>query len=117
MPISTGGAALTHPALYASHVHSLPLSTLPSLPPSQYAKDFYIGQWLRDTDVELEKAMKGSTNAIDDLSLEDNVPAISSSAVALQQAEVKKGMLHSLISSKAQASLKSVGVALSVCSV
>ena len=61
--------------------------------------------------MELEKAMKGSTNAIDDLNLEDNVPAISSSAVALQQAEVKKGMLHSLISSKAQASLKSVGTA------
>lgn len=42
---------------------------------------------------------------MDTLTNED-VPAISSSAVALQQAELKKDILYSMISSKSQSELK-----------
>ena len=73
-----------------------------SLFSSQYARDFYIGQWLRDSQLELEKALQGPSDASTDLlALEDGEdPEISSSAVALQQAEVKKEMLHSLMDTK-----------------
>ena len=77
----------------------------------QYARDFYIGQWLQDTQVELEKVLKGSphspTSPSDPLSLDhDAVPAISQSASILQQAEVKKDMLHSLMEAKTLNSLR-----------
>ena len=76
----------------------------------QYSRDFYLGQWLRDTQLELEKVMKGSEEDMDTLTLEErgDAPVISSSAVALQQAEVKKDMLHSLICPKNQSEIKLV---------
>ena len=81
-----------------------------SLFSSQYARDFYIGQWLRDSQLELEKALQGPSDASTDLlALEDGEdPEISSSAVALQQAEVKKEMLHSLMDTKTLTKLKLV---------
>ena len=89
------------------HVYYLCLS------PSQYARDFYIGQWLRDSQLELEKALQGPSDASTDLlALEDGEdPEISSSAVALQQAEVKKEMLHSLMDAKTLTKLKLAPVA------
>ena len=74
----------------------------------QYSRDFYIGQWLRDTQLELEKAMKEAGEEMDPITTDGNgdVPAISSSAAALQQAEVKKETLHSLIGTKNQSELK-----------
>lgn len=80
-------------------------------PPPQFARDFYIGQWLRDTQLELEKVLKGSADSptfpMDILSMDQgNAPVISSSAVALQQAEVKKEMLHSLMEQKGFSSLR-----------
>ena len=85
----------------------------PCLSPSQYARDFYIGQWLRDSQLELEKALQGPSDASTDLlALEDgDDPEISSSAVALQQAEVKKEMLHSLMDAKTLTKLKLAPVA------
>ena len=76
----------------------------------QYSRDFYLGQWLRDTQLELEKVMRGSEEDMDTLTLEErgDAPVISSSAVALQQAEVKKDMLHSLICPKNQSDIKLV---------
>ena len=80
------------------------------LSPSQYARDFYIGQWLRDSQLELEKALQGPSDASTDLLAldEGEDPEISSSAVALQQAEVKKEMLHSLMDAKTLTKLKLV---------
>lgn len=80
-------------------------------PACAYARDFYIGQWLRDAQLDLEKALKGSLDPpdfpMDSLVLDQEaVPAISSSAIALQQAEVKKEVLHSFTDPKALASLK-----------
>lgn len=92
-----------------------PLSPSPCTPPVvvfllQYSRDFYLGQWLRDTQVELEKAMKETGEDMDSLTAENNgdIPVISSSAVALQQAELKKDILHSLIGPKSQSEIKSV---------
>jgi cohesin loading factor subunit SCC2 len=77
-------------------------------PSCAYSRDFYIGQWLRDTQLELEKAMKEAGEEMDPITTDGNgdVPAISSSAAALQQAEVKKETLHSLIGTKNQSELK-----------
>lgn len=74
----------------------------------QYSRDFYLGQWLRDTQLELEKAMKDTGEEMDPITTDRNgdVPAISSSAAALQQAELKKEILHSLIGPKNQSELK-----------
>ena len=93
--------------------HQSLIAVYAPLPCTQYARDFYIGQWLRDAQLELEKALKGSLDApdypMDCLVLDQEaVPAISSSAIALQQAEVKKDVLHSFTDPKALASLKYV---------
>lgn len=54
--------------------------------------------------------MKETGEDMDALSSERNgdVPVISSSAEALQQAELKKDILHSLIGPKSQSRIKSV---------
>lgn len=61
--------------------------------------------------MELEKALKGSDEAgaqpSDALYLEeDDLPVVSSSAVALQQTEVKKEMLHTLMDPKQHAVIR-----------
>ena len=52
--------------------------------------------------------MKDGGGDMDTLTSERNgdAPAINSSAVALQQAELKKDILYSMISSKSQSELK-----------
>ena len=87
---------------------------------SQYARDFYLGQWLQDTQVELEKALKGDSVepafASDAVATDDgDVPGISESATVLQQAEDKKEMLYSLMDIKTLQSLRSVLDHLSSC--
>ena len=59
--------------------------------------------------MELERAMKETGEDMDSLTAEKNgdIPVISSSAVALQQAELKKDILHSLIGPKSQSEIKS----------
>lgn len=92
--------------MFTVHVGSSLL--LPPLPPLQYARDFYIGQWLRDSQLELEKALRGNADSPTDPMIldEGDDPAISSSAIILQQAEVKKEMLHSLMETKTLTRLK-----------
>ena len=71
--------------------------------PLQYARDFYLGQWLRDTQVELEKALKGGgeDGPMETLGLEEEeLPVASLSAAALQQAQLKTEMLHALMDPK-----------------
>ena len=81
----------------------------------QFARDFYIGQWLYDTQLDLEKALKDNpqsptaqaeNNLLDD---HDDIPTISSSAVILQQSEFKKEKIQSLLDPKAESELKSMG--------
>ena len=74
----------------------------------QFSRDFYLGQWLRDTQLELEKALKETGEEMDPITSDRNgdVPAITSSAAALQQAELKKETLHSLIGPRNQSELK-----------
>ena len=80
----------------------------------QFARDFYIGQWLYDTQLDLEKALKDNpqsptAQAEDSALLDDeDVPAISSSAVILQQSEFKKEKIQSLLDPKTIAELKSM---------
>lgn len=81
----------------------------------QFARDFYIGQWLYDTQLDLEKALKDNpqspTAQPDDLTLLDghkDIPALSSSAVILQRSEFKKGAIQSLLDPKTVAGLKSM---------
>ncbi len=84
------------------------------LPPpllSQYAKDFYLGQWLQDMQVELEKALRNSPVSSnfpsDPLALDNGgAPGISQSASVLQLAEAKKDVLHSLMDPAALRSLR-----------
>ena len=59
--------------------------------------------------MELEKAMKDTGEEdLDTLNTEKNgdSPLISSSAVALQQAELKRDILHSLIGPKSKSDMK-----------
>ena len=60
--------------------------------------------------MELERAMKETAEDMDSLTAENNgdVPIMSSSAAALQQAELKKDILHSLIGPKSHSEIKSV---------
>ena len=68
----------------------------------QLARDFYIGQWLHDVQTELERVMKGAAPAGGDLlALEEEeeggAPVISAAVGVLQQAELKKEVLVSLV--------------------
>lgn len=79
----------------------------------QFARDFYIGQWLYDTQLDLEKALKDnpqSPTAQADVHVldDEDAPAISSSAVILQQSEFKKEKIQSLLDPKTIAELKSM---------
>ena len=81
----------------------------------QFARDFYIGQWLYDTQLDLEKALKDNpqsptAQAEDNVLLDDHddIPAISSSAVILQQSEFKKEKIQSLLDPKTVSELKSM---------
>ena len=81
----------------------------------QFARDFYIGQWLYDTQLDLEKALKDNpqspTAQAEDSALlddHDDIPAISSSAVILQQSEFKKEKIQSLLDPKTISELKSM---------
>ena len=60
--------------------------------------------------MELEKALKSDASDMDNVSLEGDggTPVISSSATALQQAETKKEILHSLITTKSHSTFKCV---------
>ena len=79
---------------------------LTSSPPplSQYARDFYIAQWIYDSQVELEKLLK-DPSTIDDLDAIDTAE-ITNSAMAMQQSETKISMLRSLLNPKKRNSLK-----------
>lgn len=81
----------------------------------QFARDFYIGQWLYDSQLDLEKALKDGPHSpisqADDLSVQDDhekMLAVSSSAAILQQSEIKKDMIQSLLDPKTLAALKSI---------
>lgn len=71
----------------------------------QYARDFYTGQWLRDNQVELERALQGpalhSTSLQSDPLLmddeEERDTELNSSAQAMHQAEKNKDFLLSLL--------------------
>ena len=75
---------------------------------SQYAKDFYIAQWIYDTQVELEKVLKDpSLSTLDDIDPLESHMEVSSSDLALQQSEMKSDMLRSLLGKK-RSSLKAL---------
>ena len=81
----------------------------------QFARDFYIGQWLYDTQLDLEKALKENPQSplskADDLCVLDdhqNVLAVTPSAVMLQQSEAKKEVIQSLLYPKTISSLKNM---------
>ena len=91
--------------------------TLPCAPvcTPQFARDFYIGQWLYDIQLDLEKALKDNpqspTAQIDDLNVLDDCDAsvkVSSSAVVLQQSESKKDMILTLLDPKYSSVLKTM---------
>ena len=63
-------------------------------PPPQFAKEFYIGQWLHDVQTELERVMKGASPAGGDLlAMEEG----EEEGAHVQEAELKKEALVSLI--------------------
>lgn len=78
----------------------------------QYARDFYIGQWLYDAHLELDRVLKENptspTSGLNsDAFNEDlNSAVISSSDIALQQSEIKKDTILSFLDSKKLASFK-----------
>ncbi|XP_064386068.1 nipped-B-like protein isoform X2 [Halichondria panicea] len=73
-------------------------------PAYTYARDFYIAQWIYDSQVELEKLLK-DPSTIDDLDAIDTAE-ITNSAMAMQQSETKISMLRSLLNPKKRNSLK-----------
>ena len=102
------GSCLSPPIGSPCNVRCACTVAITSASSSQYARDFYIGQWLRDSQLELEKALQGNPDSpTDPMTLDEgDDPGISSSAVILQQAEVKKEMLHSLMEAKTLTRLK-----------
>lgn len=69
----------------------------------QYARDFYIAQWIYDSQVELERLLKEP--AIED-DLDAFEPEITNTAMALQQSEGKVAALRSLLDPKKRNRLK-----------
>lgn len=69
----------------------------------QYARDFYIAQWIYDNQVELERLLKEP--AIED-DLDAFEPEITNTAMALQQSEGKVAALRSLLDPKKRNRLK-----------
>ena len=83
----------------------------------QYARDFYIGQWLYDTHMELDRALKDNpTSPTATMSLDHHFQdldgegggeiGISSSGIALQHSEIKKDAILSFLDSKKHSSFK-----------
>ena len=91
----------------------LPLSPLPSplslplpLSPSQYAKGFYIGQWLHDNQTELEKILQSASSSspshahsFPDMggAEEDEYGQLDTTGKAVHQAEKIKDFLLNLM--------------------
>lgn len=80
----------------------------------QYGRDFYIGQWLYDTHLELDKALKDNPTSpmailTSDTLNEDGTElngGVSTSGLALQHSEMKKDTILSFLDSKKQSSFK-----------
>ncbi len=78
----------------------------------QYARDFYIGQWLYDAHLELDRVLKENPSSPLEALNEDFPDAtgeISSSGIALQQSELKKDTILSFLDSKKMTSFKGLG--------
>lgn len=71
----------------------------------QYARDFYIAQWIYDSRVELEKLLKEPATE-DDMDILQ--PDVTNTAVALQQSEGKMSTLRSLLDPKKRNRLKAL---------
>lgn len=67
----------------------------------QYARDFYLGQWLRDCQQEMERVLTGSSSQpefpIDPIGLDGLPVPETDQATALQDAEQRKQFLHSML--------------------
>ena len=109
MGLSLSPSPLPSPPLsLPSPLPSPPLS-LPSLPPpspSQYAKGFYIGQWLHDNQTELEKILQSASSSspshahsFPDMggAEEDEYGQLDSTGKAVHQAEKIKDFLLNLM--------------------
>ena len=84
----------------------------------QFARDFYIGQWLYDIHIELERVLKENPTSptlnFEPYSgaLEGVEGGISSSGIALQQSELKKSLILSFLDSRKMSSFKQLESAL-----
>ncbi len=87
--------ALANLPTYHKHTALLNCIDLP-----QYARDFYIAQWIYDGQVELEKLLKEPSTE-DDLE-----PETTNTALALQQSEDKVATLRSLLDPRKKNRLK-----------
>lgn len=75
----------------------------------QFARQFYIAQWFRDTTVEVEKSIKAQLNSSGDQDEEDfDGKQEEMSSEVMQNAEKRKTFLYSQILStnKKQASIR-----------
>eukprot|EP00731_Ephydatia_muelleri_P018474 Em0011g514a len=70
-------------------------------PACGYARDFYLGQWLRDCQQEMERVLTGSSSQpefpIDPIGLDGIPPPETDRATALQDAEQRQQFLHSML--------------------